>query len=343
MAAPPPSRFSSTVLALLSCAAALSFLLLYGSDVSLIAPHDTAVRTLPAPPRRLMRPPAPARCGRMIPIHGAFRPDAPPYFFPNASSGCPPAPVMTGRSWLSCMARRKGRLFNMGNSLGRGIAFTWASLLNNESTIVERSAQQESCHKTARDGDPTQAASCVVEVRIPPELEGELSDASVRFLWRPRWYNSSWGGEDLCGDMHPVDCYSRLFGAQPSTGDVLVVQTGLAYIEFGGTFRHLLTADFLNFIHKIRDAGIFRGTIVWLSTPLAHPKKNWGGHNVAIDSVLNAAPFASAVAAAGVRIVDFRRFADSVVNVDSAFRDAIHPPNEFYEAAVHAAAAQVAC
>ena len=301
----------------------------------------------------LARAPAPSHCGRTYPLPGVFRADSPPYFFPNASTGCPPAPVLTPTAWLTCLARRRGRLFIMGNSLGRGIAYMWQSVLNGMTRHADRAAQKAACAKSPSAHNTDNIASCVLDVGVPPALNGSGSgtssgsvrsdaplsitpeDAAVRFLWRPTFWNTSWEPYDFCNGKAPGECYGAFFSPESREGDVLVIQTGLGFVEK----QHLaprMIDDFRDFM----ASGVFRGTVVWLSSPLAHPDKSWGGFNVYIDPLMDA--LAPVVIASGARVVDFRRFADGV-SATNAFSDAIHPPLVFYEAVVHAAAAQVEC
>ena len=216
-------------------------------------------------------------CGRTYPLPGDFRRFMPPYFFPNASTGCPPAPVLTARAWLSCLARRKGRLFIAGNSLGRGIAFAWQTLLNNMTTHPDRGYQKAVCAKSRPEG-AAEIASCQLQVSVPQDLLSGTADtitpddAAIRFMWRPRFWNTSSGDVyDFCYGQTPRACYEGFFSPGSRPGDVLVLQTGLAYVEQERLAQYI-NSDF----SELMNSGVFSGTVVWLSTPLAHPEKSVG-------------------------------------------------------------------
>ena len=313
----------------------------------------------------------PSSCdGTAFPARGVFDPATPPYWRPD---DCPVLPTFSPAAWRACMARRGGgRLFVAGNSIGRGIAFSAADLLSNHTHHPDaRLSQRDACAKSKararhyENPHATNRLSCV----IPVDTDGGAQADAVRFLWKPHAWSTTWFADDFCAGEDPRSCWRAFFGGEGEPDDVLLLQMGLAYpmtwrdeatpsatpaaspplypgpgrpdvpVQWNATRVADAVSDFTAFL----DAGVFRGTVVWVSTPLTRATtaahySNYDKFNSAIDA-LNAA-VGPALRARGVPVIDMRRFADGL-NWNAAHVDAVHPPREHYDAVVHALARAV--
>jgi hypothetical protein len=218
----------------------------------------------------------------------------PPYYFPEPRL-CPVPPVFSSEGFLGCMARRRGRVFFLGNSFARGMGLTLAAHLNGISQ-VNRGAQKKTCAKVrdvvgARTDGYADQVSCKLNVTVPSALSGSVDadDAAIRILWRAMLNNTDLN-RDFCFDLPPAMCYHDFFD-DSRPGDVLITTVGMDYalvLKAKGASRAEVAAWTLRDIDAFLDARWFRGTIVWMTLFLGHPTQNWGSFAPALDAMNDA-------------------------------------------------------
>jgi hypothetical protein len=258
----------------------------------------------------------PAHCGGVVPLSVSHYRVCPPYFFPNTSlAQCSAPPLFRTQDFVTCMRDRGGgRLFFMGNSIARGMAFAMQSILNDNAPVASRASQKELCTKTPT-GNGT-AQGCTLKFPVPPDLQNATSpqDAQIAVNWRFSMYRRD-VKVDKCGSDTPEDCYRHFFRGPSLPADVLILNVGLGYIEdwrargVWGSPGHT-ASDIVDDFARFLDARLFNGTLIWTTLTPAHPAKAWGGHNPDIEAL--SARIASLLQQRNQTVIDMRSFFSAV-------------------------------
>ena len=248
-----------------------------------------------------------------------------PFFLPDPSLCDAPRPLVTPASLAACLVRRgknrPAKLFFAGNSLARGVAFTLSSwMLGN--TVAPRSDQMKTCLK-APDG-------------VHEHCQIPLSDGAspAAFMWRDAWGDTGVipPRKDWCFNKSAVACHAAFFGADSDPGDVFITNIARGYLESAfqrglGVNQGFLNAT-LGDLDQFIASRVFAGTVVWATSPRAHPNNTYGGYNEHTDRMNDF--YAGELRQRGVSVMDHAHFISESTPPAGRWVDAIHPPTESY-------------
>lgn len=256
--------------------------------------------------------------------------------------------MFSGASILRCLARRgNGRIFFVGNSFARGLAFALQRLVKfGLAQLLEWLLRKHVYSRMEEKAQSPKGRTNATAYSCELQLEGSEAQAhagllSMRFLWRPSLMVSAQHIlapekpylPDYCEGLPMQECYQPFFnGSRP--GDILIQNIGRGYAEALQTTRGFIpsiaTRLAIDDFDAFFAADLFRGDVVHVTMPHAEPTGPYAGFDDWTDHINNVLVAHLAANFSRVVVVDEAAFVRGDIRAEDAWEDAIHPPAQHY-------------